>query len=519
MKQRRPHRARRAVAGLGAVAVGTVVLLVARVWADEDQRTLWRRQGRVWRLTARRSVHFATIKVRGVGADQARRAELDAQFTIRTAQDVARELGQMKGAIMKLGQMVSFVAEGLPPEAQAALASLQQDAPPMAPSLAAGVVRDELGASPDELFLDWSPEPVAAASIGQVHRAVLHDGRIVAVKVQYPGVGAAIKGDLDNAEMLSTLFSATALQGLDPHALIDELRARMYDELDYRIEAACQSEFAARYRGHPFIRIPDVVAELSTERVLTTEWSDGTSWADFEASAPPARRQRAAEVVFRFAQGSIHRHHVFNGDPHPGNYRFHDDGSVTFLDFGLVKRWSDGEFEKMTPILDAVLDQDVVRTVTAMERAGFIRADHGLDPQHVYDCVSRPYRAYVSDDFTFDGTYTIDALSSVLDLRGPYADVIRNLNMPASFVILDRVVWGVSALLGRLEARNNWRGILLEYIRGAAPVTELGELEAEWRAARPGAGAGAGTGSGSGSGSGSASGPAAGSGDAGGRAT
>ncbi len=468
--------------GLGAAAVAGVV--ARRLRTDPDLRQRWERQARIWRLMARRAGHFATITVRGVGADEARREALDEQFAIRTAEDVAEELGHMKGAIMKLGQMLSFIAEGLPPEAQAALASLQQDAPPMAPSLAAGVVRDELGRAPSELFLEWDPEPVAAASIGQVHRAVLRDGRIVAVKVQYPGVGRAIKGDLDNAEMLSALFSAAALQGLDPHAIIDELRTRMYDELDYRVEAACQTEFAHRYRGHPFIRIPEVVPELSTERVLTSEWIDGTSWADFEAHAPEARRQRAAEVVFRFAQGSVHRHRVFNGDPHPGNYRFHDDGSVTFFDFGLVKRWSEGEWERMLPVLDAVLDQDVARTVAAMEQVGFIRADHGLDPQHVYDCVSQPYRAYITDDFTFTPSYTANALSSVLDLRGPYADVIRQLNMPASFVILDRVVWGVSALLGRLEARNNWRGILQEYRHDTAPVTELGELEAAWRSSR-----------------------------------
>jgi hypothetical protein len=176
---------------------------------------------------------------------------------------------------------------------------------------------------------------------------------------------------------------------------------------------------------------------------------------------------------------------VFNGDPHPGNYRFHDDGTVTFFDFGLVKRWSEGEFERLIPILDHVLAQDVEGTVKEMERVGFIHPEHGLDPHHVFECVSAPYRAYFEEEFTFTKRYTADALEALMDLNGPYGDVIRYLNMPASFVILDRVVWGVSALMGRLEAHNRWRGILQEYRHGGEPVTELGRREAAWRAARP----------------------------------
>ncbi len=470
-----------AAAGVGAAVAAAVV---ANRLLDDDDRERYRRQARIWRLTARRGVHFARIKVQGVGADEARRAELDEQFQIKTAEDVAAELGNMKGAIMKLGQMISFIADGLPPEAQAALASLQQDVPPMAPSLAEAVIREELGHEPQYLFLDWDPVPVAAASIGQVHKAVLADGRTVAVKVQYPGVGKAIKHDLDNAEMLYAMFSATTLKGLDPHAIIDELRDRMYDELDYRLEAACQTEFSDRYVDHPFIRIPKVVPELSSERVLTTEWVDGISWTDFEATATEEQRQTAAEVVFRFAQGSVHRHQVFNGDPHPGNYKFHHDGTVTFFDFGLVKRWSTGEFERLIPILDLVIAQDVSGTVRAMEDIGFIRRDHGIDDAHIFEAVSAPYRAYLTEEFTFTKNYTADALQNVMDLNGPYGDVIRYLNMPASFVILDRVVWGVSALMGRLEGHNKWRGILNEYRHGGPPVTPLGEREAAWYRAR-----------------------------------
>jgi predicted unusual protein kinase regulating ubiquinone biosynthesis (AarF/ABC1/UbiB family) len=353
----------------------------------------------------------------------------------------------------------------------------------MAPSLAEQVVRDELGADPDHLFLDWDPLPVAAASIGQVHRAVLRDGREVAVKVQYPGVGEAIGADLDNAEMLYGLLSSFALKGLDTKALVDELRARMSEELDYRLEAANQQEFAQRYRNHPFIHVPEVVRERSSAKVLTTEWVGGRSWREFDEVATPAERRRAGEVLFRFAQGSINGHRSFNGDPHPGNYRFHLDGRVSFLDFGLVKRWEPGEWERLSPCMDAiVIERDPQALVAAMEASGFLAPGHGLPPEAVYGYVSAPYTPYLTDSFTFTRQFVGEALGVIMDIRGPYAEVIPKLNLPASFVILDRVVWALSALLGKLGATGPWRGILLEYRRNGPPATELGELEHEWRA-------------------------------------
>ncbi|MDP1805910.1 MAG: AarF/UbiB family protein, partial [Acidimicrobiales bacterium] len=166
--------------GAGGAAVAGAMGAGAAYLSDEDRRNRLERQARVWRLSMRRTAHWGLVKVRGTGADEARRAELEQQFAIKTAEDVARVLGGMKGAIMKAGQMVSFIADGLPPEAQAALATLQADVPPMAPSLAEGVIRSELGAEAEKLFLDWDPVPVAAASIGQVHKAVMPDGRLVA---------------------------------------------------------------------------------------------------------------------------------------------------------------------------------------------------------------------------------------------------------------------------------------------------------------------------------------------------
>jgi predicted unusual protein kinase regulating ubiquinone biosynthesis (AarF/ABC1/UbiB family) len=466
------------VAIAGAAGVGAVL-------ADEDRRNRIDRQARVWRLSSRRVLHWATVKVRGRRATEAERARLEERFAIRSAQDVAQVLGGMKGAIMKAGQMISFIAEGLPPEAQAALATLQADVPPMAPSLAEGVVREELGADPEKLFLDWDPVPRAAASIGQVHRAVMPDGRIVAVKVQYPGVDKAIRSDLDNAELLYGLFASFALKNMDVKALVDELRARMGDELDYRLEARCQAEFADRYRGHPFIHVPDIVPERCARRVITSEWVDGLSWADFVATATDEQKRVAAEVLFRFAEGSIWHHGVFNGDPHPGNYRFHPGkGRVTFLDFGLVKRWGPGELETLSPILDAILDQDPASLVRSLVRAGFLPVNHGIDPARVYEYCSGPYIPFQQESFTYDREFVGRTLQRMLDLQGEFGDVIRLLNMPPSYVILDRVIWGMSALFGRMQATGRWGTLLDEYLHDGPPSTELGLAEDEWRRTR-----------------------------------
>ncbi|MDQ3569650.1 MAG: AarF/ABC1/UbiB kinase family protein [Actinomycetota bacterium] len=465
------------VVGAGCAGAG----LGAYYLRHADRRLRLERQTRVWRLTARRGVQYARLRVKGRAATEEERARLEEQFAIRSAEDVARVLGGMKGAIMKAGQMLSFIADGLPPEARAALATLQADVPPMAPSLAEQVIRDELGDDPEQLFLDWDPVPTAAASIGQVHRAVMPDGRIVAVKVQYPGVDKAIKSDLDNAELLYGMFAQFALKNLDVKAMVDELRARMADELDYSHEAGCQTEFADRYAGHPYIRVPRVVPERSSQRVLTSEWVEGMRWTEFLATADQAAKDRAGEILMRFAQGSIHQHGVFNGDPHPGNYRFHDDGSVTFLDFGLVKRWSPGELERLGSVLDAILDHDAETMVKRAVNVGFLPSHHGFDPKFVYEYVRGPYEPFMSECFTYTQDWTVKALQTVIDVNGRYGELIKQLNMPTSYVILDRVVWGVSALLGRLGATNHWRAILAEYRKGSPPSTELGRMEAEWR--------------------------------------
>ena len=274
---------------------------------------------------------------------------------------------------------------------------------------------------------------------------MLRDGRAVAVKVQYPGVDTAIQADLDNAEVLYGLFSAFALKGLDVHALVDELRERMGDELDYRIEAAHQSEFARSYRGHPFITVP----RRGRRAVDAAGAHDRVGRRHDVGRLPGHRRPRPnANAPARCSSASPRARSTGSASstatPTPATTASSPDGRVAFLDFGLVKRWTPGEWERLSPCLDAILADDPDRLVAAMEAVSFLPPGHGLDPQAVFDYVSTPYRPYLTEHFRFTREFMADTVQRVTDVHGPYAEVVAKLNLPASFVILDRVVWGVS---------------------------------------------------------------------------
>ena len=420
-----------------------------------------------------------------VFADAERREELDEARQLRTAEQVAETLGNLKGAMMKLGQMASYLDQGLPEPVRDALAQLQQDAPPMSPELAAGVVESELGALPEILFAQWDPVPIAAASIGQVHRALTHDGRAVAVKVQYPGVDDAIMGDLDNAGMI---FGAMKLlfPGLDPKPLVEELRERLVEELDYELEAANQRLFADYYEGHPFIHVPGVVDEFSARRVLTTELATG---ARFSAVTGWSAEQRdlAGEAIYRFVFGSLYRIGAFNGDPHPGNYLFGPDGRVTFLDFGLVKRFTPAELRPFQDMIVAmVLDRDVAAFRRIVESVGLLRPDNGFTDEQIGDYFSHFYE-FVSEDapLTMTRAYASETVSRFFDTSGDHGEIMKAANVPPSMVVIQRINLGLYAVLGELEATANWRHIAEELWPwvGAEPATELGRQEALWREA------------------------------------
>src|SRR5262245_60882663 len=309
------------------------------IWFLTARRGLTRgragRLVRVGRLSARLSASWIGARLRRLFARGERRARIDEARRRADAELVARTMGEMKGALMKFGQMVSFISEDIPAEYRAALASLQAAAPPLDFPLVRDVLEHELGKPLERAFARFETEPLAAASIGQVHRARLPDGADVVVKVQYPGVADAIAADLANVGVLYR-FVALMYPALDPAPVVAELRARVTEELDYTREAENQQRFADRFAGHAWIHVPGVVREYSTARVLTSEHVNGRRFADAVA-APDELRQKWCDSIYHFVFSSILEAGMFNGDPHPGNYLFHDDGRVTFLDFGCVK--------------------------------------------------------------------------------------------------------------------------------------------------------------------------------------
>ena len=308
------------------------------------------------------------------------------------------------------------------------------------------------------------------------------------MKVQYPGVREAIESDLDAAEVMYAMFSAMMLKGLDAKGLVDELRARMREELDYRLEARNITEFEERFRGHPWVRIPKLVPEFSTEHLLTTEWIDGMSFDEFRKNESDATKQRAGESIWRFAQNAIFRHGIFNGDPAPRQLqvpprRQRHVPRLRPREALDPRRVGQPRVRRMDAI---IVDRDPELLVTRDGGVGFLRPGHGLDPGLVYDYVSRARTRRTSPTNSRSPASSMrDTIGAIIDVKGPHGPVIEQLNMPPSFVILDRVVWGVSAILGKLEVTAPWRAMLLEYTGDGPPATDLGAAEAAWFATRP----------------------------------
>jgi predicted unusual protein kinase regulating ubiquinone biosynthesis (AarF/ABC1/UbiB family) len=487
-------RTRRIVVGaLGASAVATGVVIWTRRRDAPAGRTLHRsrvrRNGQLARMGAKVGATYASTAARKTFASAERREELDRHRELRSAQQVADELGHMKGALMKLGQMASYLDDGLPEPVRMALSQLQSDAPPMSVDLAIETVERELGRPIDDLFVEFDPNPIAAASIGQVHRALIRDDvtgaeRAVAVKVQYPGVGEAIVADLKNADLLGAVLRQ-GFGGLDPAEMVDEIKLRIAEEVDYQREARNQQAFADYYRGHPFIRIPEIVAELSTGRVLTSELAEGFGWAEL-LRRPQADRDRAGEIIFRFVFRSLYRMGAFNGDPHPGNYLFHDDGTVTFLDFGLVKHFSDDEMHTFASMVKAAaVDHDHAEFRRIVEAAGMLEPRAPVSTEDVGDYFSHFYDTVRTDaDMTWTRDYANSIVRHTFDRTSP---ISQYATVPRAFVFIQRINLGLYALLGELGASGNYRRIASEmwpFVDGE-PSTDLGRAEADWLIQRP----------------------------------
>ena len=464
------------------LAAAIALLAAAAVLVHRFLRT--GRRTEVALLAGRVGRRAAVNRARRVFASAERREALADELSLHTAEEVARTLGQMKGALMKVGQLASFVDDGMPDHVREALEQLQQSAPPMAPELAAQVVREELGANPDELFAEWDPVPIAAASIGQVHRAMTRDGLAVAVKVQYPNVAEAIEADLANLD-LATMAMPYMWKSLDAKAVGDELRERLTEELDYCLEAENQRLFASWYRDHPFIHVPDVVDELSTRRVLTTELAEGVRFQELETWSQH-ERDLAGEAIYRFVFRSYYRHHAFNGDPHPGNYLFRPGGRVTFLDFGLVKHFTDADIAVSLGMADAaVLNPDIAALRRVTEDGGYFVPGAPLSDERLAEyslmfwepVMERGVKPITSE-------WSTGLVRKYMFGQAQFGDVLKYARVPPQSVILQRINLGVFAILGRLNATTDWRGVAEELwpTVDGPPCTELGEQEARWLA-------------------------------------
>ena len=400
---------------------------------------------------------------------------------LEAAERMVATLGRMKGAAMKIGQLASFIdTEFLPPEYrdlyQEHLAQLRTQAPTMPWSQVRKVLDEEWEEPCEELFEQIEHDAAAAASIGQVHRAVLPDGRQVAVKIQYPGVAEAIAADMQNAGLILRMAKALA-PGLDAKAAAAELKERVMEELDYELEAQNQRSFARGYRGHPFIHVPDVVTRLSTQRVLVSEWVDGAGFEEVE-QLPQEERDRFGEIVYRFCFGSIFHLQHFNADAHPGNYLLMPDGRVAFLDFGMTKHLDKDQIELEITALDAIFDGDPERLRVALHDLGFLNNPQKVDAEQLMEHVKTVGGWYMEDrDVTVDSRRVMDAIAAVSDPRSEFYRLMRRENLPANELMGRRMESGVLAVLGQLEATRNWYRIGREWWFADPPATPLGEQE------------------------------------------
>jgi predicted unusual protein kinase regulating ubiquinone biosynthesis (AarF/ABC1/UbiB family) len=407
-----------------------------------------------------------------------------ARFHERTAERYAELLGHSKGVLMKAGQMFSLIDAGvlgggeLSPYQQA-LTRLQADAPPMDPVLAREVVERELGRRVDQVFATFTDEPMAAASIGQVHRAVLPDGRQVAVKIQYPGVAEAIRSDLANTELLVTVSRFVGVTLLDLRAAAQEIAARISEELDYRHEAANITAFHDLYLGHPFIRIPEVIPEASGDRVLTMTYLDGLDWTAARA-ADQDLKNTWAEVISRMVTGSYRHANLFHADPHPGNYRFGADGSVGFVDFGCVKRLPEEQRRRIVVMARAAVDgqRDALRA--EMVESGFLTEDSTLTVDEAYQWWTAVlHELLIAQPATYTPEASERAIKAIIDIRA--ADhPVRRMQVPPDFVFFSRLNLSMNAVFTALNATFYARSLLDDMDGVAAPITDLGKAHDAW---------------------------------------
>jgi predicted unusual protein kinase regulating ubiquinone biosynthesis (AarF/ABC1/UbiB family) len=441
-----------------------------------------RRAAKVGRLAGGQAARGYVTKAANLTRDEEGRRAAAERRQMEAAEQIFEVLGQMKGAAMKVGQVASFIDTGaFPPEfqdrIQAKLAELRDAAPRVSFKRMKKVVEDDLGEKLEDVFSEFGEEAVAAASIGQVYRARLHDGRDVAVKVQYPGVGQAVRADLQNLGLIMRVAKRIA-PGMDAKAMTAEIRERLTDELDYEHEAQQHRAFARSWRGHPFIFVPRVVTELCTEHVLVTEWVEGIGFEEVR-ELDDETRDRFGEIVFRFFFGSLYRNGHFSGDPHPGNYRLMDDGRVAFIDFGMTKRVAREDIDAEVDALRLAMDGDVDGLHRRLGAMGFFDPDDPeITPEAVFEHFHDVTAWYIEDrEVTIDRELVSQVLIDFGDPRSRHWQLMKRETMPPQSMLARRMEALTLGVLGQLGATANWHRIAREWLFGEPPSNELGELE------------------------------------------
>lgn len=387
----------------------------------------------------------------------------------RTAEQLFKVLGELKGGAMKFGQALSVFESALPEEIagpyRAALTKLQEAAPPMPTHTVHSVLEERLGEDWQQLFLEFEDKPSAAASIGQVHRATWHDGRDVAVKVQYPGAGEALLSDLGQLSRFARLLGPL-IPGMDIKPLIAELRDRVSEELDYGLEAQAQEAHAAEFAADPDVLVPAVVHQ--SEQVLVTEWIDGTPLSEVIADGTQEQRDRAGQLLARFLFSGPARTGLLHADPHPGNFRLVPDEKngwrLGVLDFGTVDRLPDGLPTPIGHSLRMTLDGQAEAVYEMLCTEGFIKESVELDPDAVLEYLLPIIEPAQADEFTFTRGWMRAQAARIADPRSPAHQLGKQLNLPPSYLLIHRVTLSTIGVLCQLGATVRLRDELEEWL-------------------------------------------------------
>lgn len=400
-----------------------------------------------------------------------RPAELvTAELQARTAEQLFQVLGQLKGGAMKLGQAMSVFEAALPEDVaapyRAALTRLQEAAPPLPARVVHAVLADQLGTDWRDRFSRFDDKPAAAASIGQVHRAVWADGREVAVKIQYPGAGKALLTDLRQLSRLARVF-AVFTPGLDVKPLLKELQERVAEELDYRLEAESQSQFAAAYDGDVDICVPPVVA--FADRVIVTEWIEGVPLSVIISDGTQEQRDRAARLLAQFLFSGPVLAGLLHADPHPGNFRLLPDGRLGVIDFGAVNRLPDGAPEPIGRLARLALEGKASEVLDALRAEGFVKPGIKVDAEAVLDYLLPLLEPIAGPTFTFSRRWLRRQAVRLADPRSPANKLGRQLNLPPSYLLIHRVTTGTIGVLSQLGGEAPFRALMEQWQPGFAP--------------------------------------------------